>query len=99
MSVREAASRVGVQVYHTGQGQDERARRRFPHLLRGLDSAWSGASTHTGSRERVAGCDRRWTDSTCSRGGSRSAERMRREPFGRLRWSTGSLHWRWTSQR
>jgi hypothetical protein len=55
MSVREAASRVGVQVYHTGQGQDERARRRFPHLLRGLDSAWSGASTHTGSRERGGG--------------------------------------------
>src|SRR5260370_827944 len=31
-------------VYHTGQGQDERARPRPAHLLRGLDSAWSGGS-------------------------------------------------------
>src|SRR6266516_2145105 len=44
VSVSEAASRVGVPVYHTGQGQDEHARPRPPHLLRGLDSAWSGGS-------------------------------------------------------
>src|SRR5207244_9925681 len=44
MKVGEAASRVVVQVYHTGQGQDERARPRPFHLLRGLDSAWSGGS-------------------------------------------------------
>ena len=44
MSVSEAASRVGQQVYHTGQGQDERARRRSLHLLHGLDSVWSVVS-------------------------------------------------------
>jgi hypothetical protein len=44
VSIGEAASRVGMQVYHTGQGQDERADTRPSHLLRGLDSAWSGAS-------------------------------------------------------
>ena len=44
MSVSEAASRVGQQVSHTGQGQDERARRRSLHLLHGLDSAWSVVS-------------------------------------------------------
>jgi hypothetical protein len=43
VSIREAASRVGIQVYHTGLGQDERARHRFSHLLRGLDTAWSFA--------------------------------------------------------
>ena len=37
----EVASRVVVPVYHTGQGQDERARTRPQHLLRGLDSVWS----------------------------------------------------------
>ena len=37
MKVGEAASRVVVPVYHTGQGQDERARTRPFHLLRGLD--------------------------------------------------------------
>src|SRR5947209_5875221 len=40
----EAASRVGEQVYHTSQGQDERARPRSPHFLRGLDLAWCGGS-------------------------------------------------------
>ncbi len=57
MSVSEAASRVGKQVYHTGQGQDERARTRPPHLLRGLDSAWSGVSNphrESGTRWRTA---------------------------------------------
>jgi hypothetical protein len=44
VSVGEVASRVGKQVYHTGQGQDERARTRPSPLLRGLDSAWSVAS-------------------------------------------------------
>ena len=44
MKVGEAASRVVVPVYHTGQGQDERAHTRPAHLLRGLDSAWSVAS-------------------------------------------------------
>ena len=44
MKVGEAASRVGEQVYHTGQGRDERAHTRPFHLLRGLDSAWSGVS-------------------------------------------------------
>src|SRR5260370_19437884 len=41
VNVGEVASRVGVQVYHTGQGQDERT--RPAHLLRGLDSPWSEA--------------------------------------------------------
>ncbi len=44
VNASEAASRVGEQVYHAGQGQDERAHPRLPHLLRGLDSAWSGGS-------------------------------------------------------
>lgn len=35
----EAASRVGEQVYHAGQGQGERARTRISRLLCGLDSA------------------------------------------------------------
>ena len=53
MSVSEAASRVGKQVYHTSQGQDERARRRSLHLLRGLDSAWSvGSNPHRESGTR-----------------------------------------------
>lgn len=57
MSMNEAASRVGKQVYHTGQGRDERARTRPPHLLRGLDSAWSVASNphrESGTRWRAA---------------------------------------------
>src|SRR5574340_1153905 len=57
MKVGETASRVVVQVYHTGQGQDERARTRPPHLLRGLDSAWSVASNphrESGTRWRAA---------------------------------------------
>src|SRR5713226_9485630 len=57
VKVGEAASRVGVQVYHTGQGQDERARTRPFHLLRGLDSAWSGGSNphrESGTRWRAA---------------------------------------------
>ena len=57
VKVGEAASRVEVPVYHTGQGQDERARTRPPHLLRGLDSAWSiGSNPHreSGTRWRAA---------------------------------------------
>src|SRR5260370_3301965 len=57
VSVGEAASRVGEPVYHTGQGQDERARPRPAHLLRGLDSAWSGGSNphrESGTRWRAA---------------------------------------------
>ena len=57
MNVSEAASRVGKQVYHAGQGQDERARTRPAHLLRGLDSAWSVASNphrESGTRWRAA---------------------------------------------
>ncbi len=53
----EAASRVGEQVYHAGQGQDERAHPRAPHLLRGLDSGWSGGSNphrESGTRCRAA---------------------------------------------
>jgi hypothetical protein len=53
----EVASRVGEQVYHGGQGQDERAHPRAPHLLRGLDSAWSGRSNphrESGTRCRAA---------------------------------------------
>jgi hypothetical protein len=60
--VGEAASRVGEQVYHTGQGQDERAeasrprpRARWPQ--HGLDSAWSGTSNphrESGTRCRAA---------------------------------------------
>jgi hypothetical protein len=42
VSVGEAASRVGEQVYHTGQGQDERAEASRPHPRtwppHGLDS-------------------------------------------------------------
>src|SRR5215471_254992 len=55
--VSEAASRMGKQVYHTGQGQDERARTRPAPLLRGLDSAWSMASNphrESGTRWRAA---------------------------------------------
>src|SRR6266851_745000 len=57
VKVGEAASRVEVPVYHTGQGQDERARTRPSHLLRGLDSAWSVASNphrESGTRWRAA---------------------------------------------
>src|SRR5579859_5772467 len=57
VSMNEAASGVGKQVYHTGQGRDERARTRPPHLLRGLDSAWSvGSNPHreSGTRWRAA---------------------------------------------
>src|SRR5215471_6321925 len=57
VNMGEAASRVGKQVYHIGQGQDERARTRSPHLLRGLDSAWSGGSPphrESGTRWRAA---------------------------------------------
>src|SRR5690348_15461674 len=53
----EAASRVGGQVYHTGQGQDERAHPRAPHDLRGLDSAWSwevNPHRESGTRCRAA---------------------------------------------
>src|SRR5579859_7998758 len=53
----EAASRVGELVYHAGQGQDERAHPRAPHLLRGLDSAWSLVSNphrESGTRCRAA---------------------------------------------
>ena len=57
MSVSEAASRVVVQVYHTGQGQDERARTLLPRLLRGLDLAWLESSNphrESGTRWRAA---------------------------------------------
>jgi hypothetical protein len=57
MKVGEAASRVVMQVYHTGQGQDERARPRPGPLLRGLDSAWSVSSNphrESGTRWRAA---------------------------------------------
>src|SRR5258707_3222781 len=62
VSVGEAASRVVVPVYHTGQGQDERAEashgRPRPHWPRhGLDSAWSVASNphrESGTRWRAA---------------------------------------------
>src|SRR5258707_13314022 len=62
VSVSEAASRVEVQVYHTGQGQDERAEashaRPRPHWPQhGLDSVWSFASNphrESGTRWRAA---------------------------------------------
>ena len=57
MRGKEAASRVGEPVYHTGQGQDERARTRLPHLLRGLDLAWSwevNPHRESGTRWRAA---------------------------------------------
>jgi len=46
VSVREAASRAGKQVYHAGQGQDERTEASRPHAhapwpRSGLDSTWS----------------------------------------------------------
>src|SRR5258708_21129503 len=80
MSVGEAASRVGVPVYHTGQGQDERARPRSPYLLRGLDSAWSFASNphrESGTRWRAA------ADVGAGEGqGSRSAQGRRGNRWG-----------------
>src|SRR5258708_34668572 len=80
MKVGEAASRVGEPVYHTGQGQDERARTRPPHLLRGLDSAWSGDSNphrESGTRWRAA------ADVGAGQGqGSRSAEGRRGNRLG-----------------
>ena len=57
MKVGETASRVGEQVYHSGQGQDERAHPHSSPLLRGLDSLWSGvANPHreSGTRWRAA---------------------------------------------
>src|SRR5436305_8128327 len=57
VSVSEAASRVGKQVYHTGQGQDERAPTPQPLFLHGLDSAWSDARNphrESGTRWRAA---------------------------------------------
>jgi hypothetical protein len=97
MSVGEAASRVGEQVDHAGQGQDERARPRPPCLLRGLDSAWSvGSNPHRQRGNAVAGCGRRWSRpgpaGRCGRGATR-------EPLGRLRWRRGTPHSRRTSQR
>src|SRR6266699_1716317 len=80
VNVDEAASRVGVQVYHTGQGQDERARPRPAHLLRGLDSAWSESSNphrESGTRCRAA------ADVGAGQGqGSRSAEGRRGNRLG-----------------
>src|SRR5260221_10608764 len=80
VSVDEAASRVVVQVYHTGQGQDERARPRPAPLLRGLDSAWSlGSLPHreSGTRWRAA------ADVGAGQGqGSRSAEGRRGNRLG-----------------
>ena len=88
MKVGEAASRVVVQVYHTGQGQDERAHPRPSPLPRGLDSAWSLASNphrESGTRWRAA------ADVGQAAGPGRasapSGEGTLREPFGRLRWS------------
>jgi hypothetical protein len=55
--VGKAASRVVVQVYHSGQGQDERAPTMQPPLLHGLDSLWSFASNphrESGTRCRAA---------------------------------------------
>src|SRR5262249_9480669 len=55
--VGEAASRGGMQVYHTGQGQGERARLQPGPLLRGLDSAWwvlSNPHRESGTRWRAA---------------------------------------------
>ena len=68
----EAASRVGEQVYHAGQGQDERAHPRAPHLLRGLDSAWSLVSNphrESGTRCRAA------ADVGAARGAARGRQR------------------------
>ena len=60
MKVGEAASRVVVQVYHTGQGQDERAQASRPRPgTPGLGTALTRCglvqATHTGSRERGGG--------------------------------------------
>ncbi len=99
MKVGEAASRVVVQVYHSGQGQDERAPTPQPLLLHGLDSLWSLVSNphrESGTRWRAAADV---GQASAPGSGSRSAEQTRREPFGRLRWSTRSLHTRGTPQR
>src|SRR5260221_14135871 len=90
MNVGEAASRVGEPVYHTGQGQDERARPRPPHLLRGLDSAWSGGSNphrESGTRWRAA------ADVGAGQGqGSRAAEGRRSRVSGspQAAWGRGA---------
>ena len=55
MKVGEAASRVGVQVYHTGQGRDERAHTRLPPSCAALTRRGLEPATHTGSRERGGG--------------------------------------------
>ena len=93
----EAASRVGEPVYHVGQGQDERARPPAPSLLRGLDSAWGVVSNpHRHRGNAVSGRGRRWSGSGR---GLPSAERPRREPVGRLRWSRDVRDFQGTWQR
>ena len=60
--VEAAASRAAVQVYHTGQGQDEHAAahstcRQYHLPLHGLDSAWSWSGNphrESGTRSRAA---------------------------------------------
>ena len=80
MKVGEAASRVGELVYHTGQGQDERAHPRPAHLLRGFDSVWSEALNphrESGTRWRAA------ADVGAGKGQvSRSAEGRRENRLG-----------------
>ena len=101
VNVGEAASRVVEQVYHTGQGQDERAEARGGWDGRGwprpgLDSAWSVASNphrESGTRWRAA------ADVGQAAGPGRasapSGEGTSREPFGRLRW--GKEGWRYAT--
>jgi len=79
MKVGEAASRVVVQVYHTGQGQDERARTRPFHHLRGLDSAWSPVlNPHRESGTRWRAAADVGAQAFCTGEGLRSAERTQR---------------------
>jgi hypothetical protein len=60
--VEATASRAAVQVYHTGQGQDEHAAahstcRQYHLPLHGLDSAWSWSGNphrESGTRSRAA---------------------------------------------
>ena len=103
--VGKAASRVVVQVYHTGQGQDERAeashpRPRAPWPLPGLDSVWSCASNphrESGTRWRAAAD----VGQAGASGGKAHGRQKGRDGnrLGRLRWGSLSPHWRGTSQR
>jgi hypothetical protein len=93
VSVGESASRVGREVYHTGQGQDERARTQPSPLQRGLDSVRPEVSNpHRESGTRWWAAADIWSNRQVRSNGSWSTKGTRREPFGLLRWSTRYQH-------